>query len=377
MDIEAGIAELYGSCTAAAGASPSLAVPTMQAAGAKAIATLGPALDALSGSDPYVMGLTQQAWKLNETLARIHAGEDSTQGDSDAAYKVVRGMVDLYQRAYHFASHARSTSLRAGFGADVASGIIALQQAVAQYGGPGIDNPSGAVQGLQAAGNIAVSTVGPAIDTLSGGAPDVMKVTQFAWQANAKLAGVRSGPDATQDDVKAAKAIVLDMISQYQQAQRLAASKHFVPKAAPAPVVPSGGQPMSAPAPSPAPLVVTPSPWASILLPTAAGGAIGYFGLAAVRAALGPVGLVVGAIAGMLIGKKLAEPKAQMAGEAGDDLMRFLHTYGPPARPAQPVADFQAASGLPVNGLYTKQVQIALAMSLDPTHAVTVPEPVI
>lgn len=110
-----------------------------------------------------------------------------------------------------------------GVGADaVGSGIAALQAAIAQYGGASAADPVGAVAGLQTAGNAAVGAVGPAIDALSGSNPDVMKVTQSAWQQNGKLAAVNNSASATQADVNAAKAIAQQMLTSYQQAQRLA-----------------------------------------------------------------------------------------------------------------------------------------------------------
>ncbi len=107
----------------------------------------------------------------------------------------------------------------------VGPGIAALQAAVTQYGGAGITNPSGAVVAFQAAGNAAVGSVGPAIDARSGNDPTVMGATHLAWVDNGKLANINAGPTAAQSDVDAAKAIVADMVNQYQVAQRLAASK--------------------------------------------------------------------------------------------------------------------------------------------------------
>ena len=104
----------------------------------------------------------------------------------------------------------------------VGSGIATLQNAVAQYGGAGRANPGDAVAGLKAAGQAAVKTLGPAIDALSGNSPNVMNSTQLAWQQNSALASLNSGPTGTQSDVDAAKAIVNQMISYYQQAATLA-----------------------------------------------------------------------------------------------------------------------------------------------------------
>jgi hypothetical protein len=112
----------------------------------------------------------------------------------------------------------------------VSAGIATLRAAVARYGGAGINNFGGAVAGLQAAGNAAVSAVGPAIDALSGGDPQVMRATQLAWQQNARLASVNSSNAAVRADVDAAKAVVDQMVTLYEQAARLAAS--LAPKSA-------------------------------------------------------------------------------------------------------------------------------------------------
>jgi hypothetical protein len=152
----------------------------------------------------------------------------------------------------------------------IGPGIAALQAAVAQYGGPGITNPSGAVAGLQAAGNAAVGAVGPAIDAMSGGSPDIMKMTQWAWQQNGKLAAVNSSGSATQADVDAAKAIIGQMITFYQQASKLAAS---LPTSASSIPVSGGGRPSQVPATAPPvdSTVPVPSPWPTLL---AIGGAV-------------------------------------------------------------------------------------------------------
>jgi hypothetical protein len=116
----------------------------------------------------------------------------------------------------------------------VGSGIATLQNAVAQYGGAGRANPGDAVAGLKAAGQAAVKTLGPAIDALSGNSPNVMNSTQLAWQQNSALASLNSGPTGTQSDVDAAKAIVNQMISYYQQAATLATA--VTPGVAPKPL---------------------------------------------------------------------------------------------------------------------------------------------
>jgi len=127
----------------------------------------------------------------------------------------------------------------------IGPGIAALQAAFAQYRSPRITNPNKAVADLQAAGNAAVSVVGPAIDALSGGSPDVMKRTQLVWQKNGELANITG---ATGSDVEMAKGIVHDMIDAYQQAASLAASlaSKTVPRgSAPPPRLPGGSPPAS------------------------------------------------------------------------------------------------------------------------------------
>ena len=135
----------------------------------------------------------------------------------------------------------------------IGPGIAALQASLTQYGVPGVNRfGDAAVAGLQAAGNVAVGAVGPAIDALSGNSPDVMKLTQQAWQANGKLATVNRSDTAGQADVDAAKAIVTQMIAAYQQATRLAAS--LAPK-----IGPRSGSALTAPPASPG--ASEDSPW--------------------------------------------------------------------------------------------------------------------
>jgi len=110
----------------------------------------------------------------------------------------------------------------------IGSGIAALETSVVQYGRS--PNFGGAVTGFQKAGAVAVNTVGPAIDSLSGGNPAVMKATQSAWQQNARLASVNNSDSAGRADVDTAKGIVDQMIFVYKQAVNLASS--LAPKAA-------------------------------------------------------------------------------------------------------------------------------------------------
>jgi hypothetical protein len=122
----------------------------------------------------------------------------------------------------------------AGFGVGafdaIGPGIANLQATVAQYSHR-ITNPSRAVADLQAAGNAAISAVGPALDALSGGNPDVMRLTQLAWRQNGQLAAVNNS-GATGSDVDAAREIVNQMIASYQSAKLAAGS---VPRSGPVP----------------------------------------------------------------------------------------------------------------------------------------------
>jgi len=111
---------------------------------------------------------------------------------------------------------------------------------------------------MLAAGTAAVGSVGPAIDAMSGNDPTVMGATHLAWVDNDKLSRVNSGSTATQDDVTTAKNLVLDMINQYQVAQRLAAAK--APKTA-GPAQPSRGASTPATPALPDDSVPVASPW--------------------------------------------------------------------------------------------------------------------
>ena len=113
-----------------------------------------------------------------------------------------------------------------GVGApDAGAGIATLRNALTRFSGEGGFSPpppTVAVSGLKAAGTAAVNAVGPVIDALSGGNPDVMKLTHSAWDQNRQLASV--GPE----DVDTAKKIVSQMIFSYMQASNLAAPKTAV-----------------------------------------------------------------------------------------------------------------------------------------------------
>lgn len=102
---------------------------------------------------------------------------------------------------------------------DVAAGITALQNAITASAA----TPGAAVAALQTAGNTAVTSLGPAIDKLSGGDPNVMNLTQQAWQQNGALAVIDSSSAATQSVADSAKAIASQMVQYYQQAAKAAA----------------------------------------------------------------------------------------------------------------------------------------------------------
>lgn len=129
-----------------------------------------------------------------------------------------------------------------GFGVgapdSIGSGIAALQAALAQVAGA--DNPREAVSSLRNAGNAAVGSVGPAIDALSGSDPAVMQATHAAWVGNGRLATVGDS------NVSAAQSLVSDVIRQYTEAAKLAASKRPSPGPAPARLAPAASP--SAPA---------------------------------------------------------------------------------------------------------------------------------
>jgi len=206
------------------------------------------------------------------------------------------------------------------------TGISALNNAVAQTTGGGpVTNPAGAVANLQAAGNVAVTSVGPAIDAMSGSNPGVMNLTHMAWVENAKLAGYNNGsapqylpgglpnPDAkqnaTQADVDSAVASVRQIATLYGQAQRLAQSLGYKPP-------PSAKAPTYAPPPTtpyyapPPPMPDAPPPDASPVtakrvITTGAGMGAGLF-IGARLAGLavgGPVGAIIGAGLGWVLGR--------------------------------------------------------------------------
>lgn len=189
------------------------------------------------------------------------------------------------------------------------TGISVLNNAVRDNSGSTITNPGGAVANLQAAGNVAVTSVGPAIDQLSGSDPKTMAVTHMAWVENGKLAGVNNGANATATDVASAAASVTQIATLYGQAQRLAQSLGYKPP-------PSAKAPTYAPPPTtpyyapPPPMPDAPPPDASPVtakrvITTGAGMGAGLF-IGARLAGLavgGPVGAIIGAGLGWVLGR--------------------------------------------------------------------------
>ena len=189
------------------------------------------------------------------------------------------------------------------------TGISVLNNAVRDNSGSTITNPGGAVANLQAAGNVAVTSVGPAIDQLSGSDPKTMAVTHMAWVENGKLAGVNNGANAAATDVASAAASVTQIATLYGQAQRLAQSLGYKPP-------PSAKAPTYAPPPTtpyyapPPPMPDAPPPDASPVtakrvITTGAGMGAGLF-IGARLAGLavgGPVGAIIGAGLGWVLGR--------------------------------------------------------------------------
>jgi hypothetical protein len=188
------------------------------------------------------------------------------------------------------------------------TGISVLNNAVRDNSGSTITNPGGAVANLQAAGNVAVTSVGPAIDQLSGSDPKTMAVTHMAWVENGKLAAVNNGASATAADVASAAASVTQIATLYGQAQRLAQSLGYnPPSAAKAPAYIPPTTPYYAPPPS---VPDAPPPDASPVtakrvITTGAGMGAGLF-IGARLAGLavgGPVGALIGAGLGWVLGR--------------------------------------------------------------------------
>jgi hypothetical protein len=126
--VSAGIAALQAAVT-----QPGVTVAGLQAAGNAAVGAVGPAIDALSGSTPDTMKLTQQAWQLNGKLA--------SQTDLDTAKAIVNQMIALYQQAAKLPAPggsglldwlaANKVAVIAAGGSVVAVGVVLLAAAAA------------------------------------------------------------------------------------------------------------------------------------------------------------------------------------------------------------------------------------------------------
>lgn len=181
-----------------------------------------------------------------------------------------------------------------------------LQSVIAQNSGDSINDFGGAIQNLQSAGNNAVGSIGPAIDKLSGGNPQVMTMTQWAWQKNGTLASVKSDDSASKDDLSSAVSMLKQMVDWYGQAYRLALSLQHAQAATPAPsphqtvYQPPPAKPVTPPAPPINPQSNTGKKFGiPKVSPTGAGVGIGAIIGFAVG---GPIGAAGGAMVGGAIG---------------------------------------------------------------------------
>ena len=99
-DVSDGLGALTATYQAIAGLTnvtdPAGAIQSLQAAANAAVGSLGPAIDQLSGSNPAVMKLTQQAWQKNGQLAVMTT-------DLGAAKSLVQQMISLYSQAVKLA----------------------------------------------------------------------------------------------------------------------------------------------------------------------------------------------------------------------------------------------------------------------------------
>lgn len=184
-----------------------------------------------------------------------------------------------------------------------------LQSVITQNSGSAINDFSGAVQNMQSAGNNAVGNIGPAIDQLSDSNPQVMQITQFAWQENGKLAGITSDNSVSQDDVNQAASILKQMASQYGQAYRLALSLQQTKAANPAP------SPHVSPNQSPA---VTPTTNPVISNPQTSGKK--KFGLP--KMGVTEVGIGLGAVVGFAFGGPIGGAGGALVGGAIGSLLK-------------------------------------------------------
>jgi hypothetical protein len=109
------------------------------------------------------------------------------------------------------------------------SDLASIQSTIGQYSGTTGAGYGTAVAAMQAAGNHAASSTGPAIDALSGSNPAVMAITQMAWQGNASLAALPADDSASQDTVDAAASMLGGMLSQYTSAYQQASALGATP----------------------------------------------------------------------------------------------------------------------------------------------------
>jgi hypothetical protein len=114
-DIGAGISALSAAASQdAPGNFRGAVVSAMKAAGTAAVTQVGPAIDALSGSDPAVMQLTHRAWELNDRLTRVDSSDVAGPTDVDSARGIVNQMVDAYQQAAKLAASRGAQAPRPG-----------------------------------------------------------------------------------------------------------------------------------------------------------------------------------------------------------------------------------------------------------------------
>lgn len=83
--------------------NPTGVVQAYQAAGNTAVGQIGPAIDALSGSNPNVMKMTQWAWSKNGQLAGYT-------DDVVSARAALQQMLTWYQQAYRLAQSQRTAA---------------------------------------------------------------------------------------------------------------------------------------------------------------------------------------------------------------------------------------------------------------------------
>jgi hypothetical protein len=215
------------------------------------------------------------------------------------------------------------------FGDVISDGLASLQSAVTAANAPGITNPGGMVQRLQAAGNAAVGVVGPAIDVLSGSDSKTMLMTQRVWQRNGILSTINSGSTATQADLQNAVSIASDMASQYGVANRYAKSVGVKPKPAYVTPTAASSRAVYSAAAAASPVVAPPSPSTALAAIPDALAAMDTKTIAAVSSG-GVLGLLLGGAMGLRAGARLGlflgGPLGGLVGAgAGWGLLRFLN----------------------------------------------------